>query len=72
MSPELTVEEALNQLREMFPDGVDYEIKFGNWLVPVQVLLWREMTSHTFSAETLSECMAQVRAWKEPQKDVKK
>lgn len=63
VNSEPTVEEALNELREMFPDDVDYEIRFGNWLVPVQVLLWREMNSRTFSGPTLNDCMAQVRKW---------
>lgn len=69
---ELTVEECLAELREMFPrfkyfrvsvstgaPQMAYEIRVGSAYYSAGV--------RAFYAETLNECMAQVRAWKEQQ-----
>jgi len=65
---EITVEEALAQLREAFPDKwfsievVDKPIMGRYFFVRVH-----GCPKQTEASDSLSDCMAQVRAWKEEQ-----
>jgi predicted transcriptional regulator len=64
-----TVEQGMQELWEMFGDKRDYEIRLRSWgyryLVHVATNAGLRMD---FKAETLKECMAQVREWKKSQK----
>ena len=67
----LTVESALRELRKTFPDQV-CEISFRTaGLGLVKVVAWGNnvIPKHRVSkyADTLAECMAQVREWKHSQ-----
>lgn len=71
MADELTVEQCLKELREMFPDQT-CEVSFRTaGLGFVKVTAWENgaipKQRHSEFADTLSEAMAQVRAWKEQQ-----
>ena len=65
---ELTVEAALAELREMFPTESYGSIE-GTFFdeIGLRVRIGLRDANRHFSAPTLSECMAQVRKWKESQ-----
>lgn len=69
MSPELTVEEALKELRETFPGSrsilINTEWSDGRFTYEVEIA-----GAIAVQDDSLSDAMAQVRAWKESQKDV--
>lgn len=63
MSDELTVEDARTELRE-FPDmeiQLTVRARTAGWRV------WLGLRGGNFYGSTLSDCMAQIRAWKHSQ-----
>lgn len=69
MSDELTVEEALKELREMFPDALRVYVSedadyFDSTLTTEAFVM---ITHDTFKASTLSGAMALARAFKQSQ-----
>ena len=67
---ELTIESALEVLREMFPDAVrvyiSSEVDYFNGVLTTETFI---LIDHQhFRAPTLSEAMAQVWKWNEAQK----
>ena len=71
---EQTVEQALQELREMFPSTRWIEISCGQYardsLGPIEYAVKFEAPysqGKAFRESTLKEAMAQVRAWKESQ-----
>lgn len=62
---EPTVEDCLRELREMFPrDAI--KVEFGTGASAIWCYV-RRSGKLIANGETLSECMAQVRAWKQEQ-----
>lgn len=68
---EPTIEECLKELREMFPRC---PVIVSAFLCPNEysIAVASEDEYELFNYPTLNECVAQVRAWKESQKDVTK
>lgn len=60
----ITVESALAELRELFPD---VEIQFTARVNAQGWRVWLGLRGGNFYGTTLSEAMAQVRTWKESQ-----
>lgn len=72
---ELTVEDCLKELREMFPDTAFISVKnhaIYQGSINHQPQADIQIEDRGFRCTTLSEAMAHVRAWKESQKDVTK
>lgn len=65
---EITVEDALNELRERFSYKCDIIFRTVGW---IEIVIWKDtvIARKAFSTRrsTLTECMAQVREWKEQQ-----
>lgn len=65
---EPTVEEALAELKTIFGDSRDYEIRLRNWGAPYLIhVMTNAGLRMDFKSEALSEAMAQVRQWHEEQ-----
>lgn len=73
MTTEPTVEDCLKELREMLPRYKYFflSVSIGAPRVPYEIQVGSVYYSagvRSFHAETLSEAMSQVRAWREQQK----
>lgn len=78
MSEQITVEEALKELREMFPDHDGLQVTEHAWFWKergriqrsARILLGPEYNTPKFEVEgedPLAACMVHVRSWKESQ-----
>jgi hypothetical protein len=65
---EITVESALAELQQMFPDRqVSVDVSFPEYSTKKRYYIQVGVNGHDFHAATLIKCMAQVRAWKDSQ-----
>lgn len=72
ITPDITVEEALRELREMFPKAglrvyaKAYSLEPNSVQRLAEVFIHLTMVDiHKFRAQTMADCLAQVREWKE-------
>lgn len=69
MADKYTVESALLELRELFPDRqVSVDVSFPEYSNRERYYIQVGVNGQDFRAKTLRSCMAQVKKWQESQK----